>query len=291
MAKKNSNVRRISDKKKNRPKIRFNIWMLIIIFTLSFAGCFIIFMVAANLDENFFDDESAIIVDENKDNPSDDNSGTTETSTSGIQDSTEPTEAVKEIIYPVPESAAADTSYLESCCLITDSTLLGFGSYTDFKDVIGNAALTAATANSAKVESNYGTITIYEVLKLKKPMNVYLMLGSDIGVSDTNDMIKEYMTLVSNLKSALPDMNIYIMQLPPVPGDSEKNTLINEYNERLLSLAKTCGVYCLDTNTGFKNNEGNLNDNYINTAEDAAEKPLTDKYYKDICGYILTHTA
>ena len=35
MAKK-SNVRRVSDKKKNKPKVRFNIGVLIIIFSIDF---------------------------------------------------------------------------------------------------------------------------------------------------------------------------------------------------------------------------------------------------------------
>ena len=62
MAKK-SNVRRVSDKKKNKPKVRFNIGVLIIIFSISFAGCFGLYMAAANMDENFFDDEYSAVYD------------------------------------------------------------------------------------------------------------------------------------------------------------------------------------------------------------------------------------
>lgn len=288
MSKKN-NVRRVSDKKKKRPKIRFNIWMLVIIFALSFAGCFILYMAAANLDENFFDDESSSSVSGTE--VSGDQPEISQDETSSVPDESK-TESVPEktdIVYPVPESAAVDASYLESCCMITDSTLLRLSANTDFKDIIGSSSLGAASVNTQKIESNYGTLTAYEIIKLKKPMNLYIMLGSDLGTASEDEMISSIMSLVSNLKNSLPGTKIYVMQLPPAANDAEKNVSINNYNSRLMEIAKTCGVYCLDTNTGFKNNEGSLKDDYI-SAEDGSDL-LNSTFYKDICGYILTHTS
>jgi hypothetical protein len=118
-------------------------------------------------------------------------------------------------------------------------------------------------------------------------MNAYIMLGSDIGVSDTESMIAAYTSLISSLKTALPDMNIYVMQLPPVLGDNGKNVLINDYNARLLSMADSLGVYCIDTNTELKDNEGNLSAEYA----DAETGAVNSTYYDKIVGYILTHTA
>lgn len=283
---KNNNVRRISDKKKNRPKIKFNIWMLIIIFALSFAGCFVLYMAAANMDENFFSDEFSAVYEES--------SGAAESSAAEEISGTESESAESPVQQPavsnpVPESAAADASYLESCCLVTDSTLLAMRDYTDFKDVIGSTELNAVSVNTAKVESSYGTVTVYETLKIKKPMNVYIMLGSDIGISSTDEMISSYMTLINNLKASLPDMKIYIMQLSPVYSDSETvtNAMIDDYNSRLLSLADSLGVYCIDTNLEMKKNEGSLKDEYWS----AETGTLTESAYSFICGYILTHTV
>lgn len=285
---KNNNVRRISDKKKNKPKIRFNIWVMIIIFLLSFAGCFVLYMAAANMDENFFDDEfSEVDIVEN--------SGASEQLESSVPDNAEDTaggensSAQTVISNPIPASAAVDISYIESCCLVTDSTLLAMKDHTDFKDVIGNDALSASSVNSTKIESSYGTVTAYETLKIKKPMNVYIMLGSDIGVSSTDDMISSYMTFVGNLKAALPEMKIYIMQLPPVYADSETvtNAMIDDYNSRLLSLADSLGVYCIDTNLEMKKNEGSLKDEYWSEETGA----MNESAYSFICGYILTHTV
>ncbi|MBE6862123.1 MAG: hypothetical protein E7497_04395 [Ruminococcus sp.] len=283
---KKKNVRKITDKKKNRPKIRFNIWMLIIIFALSFAGCFILYMIAANLDEDFFKDDTSTSSQASTDDSAAD---TTEAATDGTTEETTEAAPQAEIIYPVPKSETIDVSYLENCCMITDSTLLDIKMYTDFKDVIGGVQLGAASANTAKVETNYGNVTVYEALKLKKPMNVYLMLGSDLGTASVDEMISSYRTLVSNLTASIPGMKIYVMQLPPVFAETETvtNTLIDEYNSKLLEMAKSCGVYCLDTNTDFKANEGNLKADYVSEEEGT----LKSSYYRDICGFILTHTA
>lgn len=289
MAEKGNNVRRVSGKKKNKPKIRFNIWMMIIIFALSFAGCFILYMAAANLNEDFFDEEFVSVVEEETTTAPAEEDIQQGSETPEVTEGDEPDNNVV-IDNPVKSSAAVDISYLENCCLVTDSTMLGIkGNGLD--DVVGNAALNAANVNTAKVESSYGTVTAYEILKLKKPMNVYIMLGSDIGVSEIDTMIAEVTKLVSGVKASVPGVSIYVMQIPPVHGDAEKNTLINEYNSRLLSMADSLMVHCLDTNTGFKGNDGNLNAEYVNISEEDGSVSISDKLYDDITGYILTHTV
>ncbi|MBQ8298066.1 MAG: hypothetical protein IJX77_09825 [Ruminococcus sp.] len=274
----NKIVRRASGKKKKRPKIRFNIWLMIVMFAITFAGCFVLYMIAANIDDDFFREDFKTVVHES----------TPDDSIEAATDSEEATEPpVQEIIQnPVPVSAAIDISYLENCCLVTDSILLGMDD-TGFSDILGNSELGAATVGKKKVDSNYGNVTVGEALKLKKPMNTYIMLGSDIGVSTTEEMLSAYLNLVSGLKASVPEMKIYIMQLPPAYADAERNALINDFNTRLLTLANSVGVYCIDTNTEFKDNEGNLRAEYINA--DTGE--YTDKFYDDITGYILTHTA
>lgn len=288
MAKKGSNIRRISDKKKNKPKIRFNIWMMIIIFALSFSGCFILYMAAANIDDDFLNDEFGNTVFESSvvDESSVDQE-ITETPTNAA-DVSEPDQLPK-AAYPVAGSDTVDMSYLDTCCLVTDSTLIPMKYYTELTDLVGNETLTTVAINESKVQSNYGTVTVSETLKLKKPMNIYIMLGSDIGVSSVDDMISAYSTFVADLKSALPGTKIYIMQYPPVYQDSETvtNAMINEYNDKLLAIAKSLEVYCIDTSTDFKQDTGALKEEYW-LAEDGKKSGV---FYTDVCGYILTHTV
>ena len=78
MAKKKS-ITRISDKKRGRPKVRFSIWGLILIFMLSFIGCFVIYMVAANINKDFWSEEfDKVVVEEHSDKNADDYNADTE---------------------------------------------------------------------------------------------------------------------------------------------------------------------------------------------------------------------
>lgn len=282
-------ITRISDKKRGRPKVRFSIWGLILIFALSFSAWFIIYMVAANFNENFFSEEFASEkVDENKDivsaeSPSDANN-------EAIDDEGADSDKNDRITNPISQSEEKAPDYLSSCCLVTDSTLIDMAKYTGLKDVIGSSELNAANCNTVAVESSYGNKSVYEVLQAKKPEIIYIMLGSDIGISKTEDMVSSYTELVKNLRGYLTDADIYIMQLPPVHDDANAtigNGIINEFNTKLLTIANLNNVYCIDTNTALKGINGALADNY----RDSATGALTEAAYKTIAEYILCHTV
>lgn len=276
MANKRS-VHRSSAKKRGGPRIRFNIWILVAIFALSFATTFVIYMIAANIDDDFFEDRKNVILKQE--------SGISEEA--GTSQNEESVTQVQQIVKnPIPESEAADASYFKECCLVTDSTLLGM-SDTRMTDILGSEELNAASVSSVKLSSSYGTETVYEILRTKKPKNVYIMLGSDLGTSSPDDMISAYTTLVSNLRNAIPETRVFVMQLPPVYGDMEKNIQINEYNTQLLVMSESLGVFCLDTNTEFKDNEGNLNASFY----DAAAGTQNKDFYIKMEEYILKHTV
>lgn len=287
MAKKKS-ITRISDKKRGRPKIRFSLWGLILIFMLSFAGCFIIYMVAANIDENFWSEEFDKVVTEKKGSkvPNIDDSADKENEAEEEKDTQEVTTSV---INPIAQSSAKDQSYLSTCCLVTDSSLLEIDKYTGLKDVIGSEALSAAGCNTVTIESSYGNKTAYEILQVKKPEKVYIMLGSDIFTSSVDDMIASYTDFVKNVRGYLSTADIYIMQLPPLSGSSDvaSGNTINEFNTKLLTVANLTGVYCLDTNTALKGVDGNISEEY--TEQESGR--LNEKAYKKIAEYILCHTV
>ncbi|MBQ8181143.1 MAG: hypothetical protein IJ010_04120 [Ruminococcus sp.] len=284
MAKKRT-VRHISSKKRSRPKVKFNFGVLIIIFILSFGACFALYMIAANTQDNFLKDEKSkkSVVQKQPDEKTDE-APEAEAPTDA------PSSAPIAAVNPIPQSEAVDASYFDSCCLVTDSTLLAMGDYTSLDDIIGSTELNAAGCRNVQVVSDYGTIKVYEIIQFKKPDILYLMLGSDIGTSSIDDMVNSYSTLVDDLHDYLPDMKIYIMQLPPVIYDTETvtNDLINQYNSKLLDIAKKSGVYCIDTNTALKATaEGRLADEYW----DYENSKLSEAAYKKISDYIRTHTV
>lgn len=266
--------------------IRFNFGAMIFIFCLSFIACFGLYMLAANVNANFFADEFDDTV-LSEDEPPEDIPDVTDNETE------EPTTEVQENITinnPVPQSDPVDASYLDDCCLITDQTLLQMGEFGKFQkqNIFCNSQLNAANCTTVKVESSFGTVAVYDIIKNKKPQILYIMLGCDLGTSTPDDMIANYTTLVNNLHGALPDMKIYIMQLPPVIYDTEtkSNETVNDYNNRLLAMANTLGVYCIDTNTALKNESGALKEEYWSYETLA----LSEEAYNTVCGYILTHT-
>ena len=284
--KKRRNLKKSSGKKRSRPKMRFNFWVMFTIFLLSFTACFFLYMITVNINEDFFKNEfQDTIVTESTVNTSPVLTDTDEPSPEDSGDSQAPVT----VSNPIPESPAVDAEYFENCCLVTDSTLSQMASYGSFKDIFTSSDLNAVNCTSAKVESSYGTVTVYDTVKIKKPEILYLMLGSDIGSSATDDMINSVRTLVTELHSALPSMKIYIMLLPPLIYDTETatNALIDEYNQKLLSLADSLGVFCIDTNSTLKNDSGILDEKFWSYET----LSLSADGYKQIVGYIQTHTV
>lgn len=281
-------VHRSSSKKKNRPKLRFSIGWLIFIFILSFLACFILYMLAANFNPDFFLEEfssiSDIVPEEKPTEP------VTEDITEGEETTAEEAPAEEKVIVnPVPASAPADPSYLSACCFITGSELMGIDEHTAISDVISSKELGAANCGSVKVESNYGTVTVYETIKIKKPANVYLMIGSDVGKASIEDQTSSYSTLIKNIKGALPATNVYVISEPPVMYDKEQltNDAINAYNAALLDMANTCGAYYLDLNSALKGETGTLSEAFW----DYEALNYNDAGYQTIQDYILTHVG
>lgn len=293
MEKKNV-VQKKGTKKRRKPKLRFRFGTLVVIFILAFAACFVIYMIAANVNDDFFVDEFDKTIAE-LENEKEQNalSPTEAMDPGGSEGDAVPDEGTNSapVVNPVPESAAENDSYFENCCLVTDNTLAGMKNYGKFAEsnVFTNSQLSAVTCNSAKVESSFGYLTSYEIIKDKKPSVLYIMLGSDLGTSDSDEMIANYTTFVNNLHTALPSMKIYVMQLPPVIYDSDtvSNEKVNTFNTQLLAMCNTLGVYCIDTNTALKSEEGKLVEDYWSYET----LSLSDAGLKAVSDYILTHIS
>ena len=280
----NHNRKKTSGKKKAKQKVKFNFGVLIVIFVLSYIGCFLLFMTVANLNDDFFKDEFTNNIKITEEEPT-----TEQIQQETVQEDIEqPTEKVK-VNNPVPQSQAQDKAYLESCMIVTDSTLIDIGDFAKFGDVIGNTNLNAKGCNSVKVESSYGIISVYDTIKIKKPDTVYIMLGSDMGESPLDEMTASYTSLIANLHSSLPTMKIYIMQYPPTIYDDGEftNDKINEYNSKLLETANKAGIYCIDTNTALKGENGALDERFWSYEE----QKLSSEGYNEIVKYILSHTV
>lgn len=279
---KNRNVQRKKIRKKGGPKLRFKFGGIITIFILSTAVCFTIYMMNANMNDDFLAEEfgtSAVT-------PSEEAAGEAK------EDKTLQTESAArtELSNPVPQSPAADSTYFNDCCLITDKTLIGMKG-CGFKEncVFGTDDMTLSTVTSVKIDSSFGTLSPYEIVKQKKPDIIYLMFGAELGAASADTLAEQYLSFINSLKSTLPDTEIYVMQYPPVLYDTDTltNEIVNNYNNKLVEICNNLGIYCIDTNTALKSETGKLDESYWSYET----LSLSDAGYNKVAEYILTHVV
>lgn len=284
---KSRNVQRKKTRKKGGPKLRFRFGGIISIFIFSFALCFLVYMINANVNENFFNAQfgnvSAVPGVENDE----DNLLASEKSKAegGLPETPDVS-----VSNPVPQSETMDKSYFLGCSLITDKTLadmkgIGFSE----ESVFGGDGVTVSAVMTTKQESSFGTLSPYDIVKQKKPTALYLMFGSELGTVSAETLIDDYTNLVNSLKSALPEMKIYVMQYPPVLYDTDTltNEMVNDYNNKLIMMCDNLGIYCIDTNTALKSESGKLNENYWSYET----LTLSPEGYNKVSDYILTHVV
>lgn len=283
---KSRNVQRKKIRKKGGPKLRFKFGVIISIFIFSFAVCFLIYMINANVNENFLEEEfgtsSVTSSDSEETTISDDNKS--------VEEETKPDTAASGVSNPVPQSATSDSSYYASSCLVTDGTLAGMKGIGFSEDsVFGGEGVNLSAVTTAKQESSFGTLSPYDIVKQKKPSALYLMFGSELETASTEQLVEEYAKLVNSFKSAVPEMNIYVMQYPPVLYDTDtlSNEKVNDYNSRLITMCDNLGVYCIDTNTALKSESGKLNETYWSYET----LTLSAEGYNKVSEYILTHVV
>ena len=61
---KGKTIQRISNKKRGRPRVRFNFWFMVILFMVTFVAFFVLYMVSANINDDFFGDDLTAVVTE-----------------------------------------------------------------------------------------------------------------------------------------------------------------------------------------------------------------------------------
>ncbi len=202
-----------------------------------------------------------------------------------------------DIVNPVAQSESADKSYFDSCVFIGDFIPYGMSSYevVPATSVYASMSLNISNADSQKVETQFGSVTVLEALENKSFDNVYIMLGSNGAAWMTaSDMYTYYVSFVNKVKTACPDSRIFIVSVPPVTYAKEQskespilNSDIDSFNEKLLDYADSNNMYYLDINSYFKDDTGTLPSEY------AENDGLHFKFsaYEKLSEYILCHTA
>ena len=122
---------------------------------------------------------------------------------------------------------------------------------------------------------------------------IYMMFGTEsLGTQSPEQTITHFTTLLDSLIATAPESQVIVMSIPPVTAEAEKaadhpllNSVIDDYNSRLLALCDKKNVYFVDINTALKNNEGKL-DGHLAT-EDGMHLSLEGGMV--LLNYVLSH--
>lgn len=202
---------------------------------------------------------------------------------------------------PVPESDRQPDSYLENSVFIGDSITTGLSGYkiVPSENVLADVGLRIDNIETATVKNPRFSepVNVMAALESVKPENVYILLGSN-GVAWTkhDSMLEAYSAFVDDIKTKLPDSDIYIISITPVGTMKENidtiengkvlNSEIDQFNERLLALADEKNVHYVNVNPELKDSTGKLPNDVTSDGMHFNK----DTYTKFI-DYILTHTA
>ena len=122
---------------------------------------------------------------------------------------------------------------------------------------------------------------------------IYMMFGTEsLGTQSPEQTITHFTTLLDSLIATAPESQVIVMSIPPVTAEAEKaadhpllNSVIDDYNSRLLALCDKKNVYFVDINTALKNNDGKL-DGHLAT-EDGMHLSLEGGMV--LLNYVLSH--
>ena len=106
-----------------------------------------------------------------------------------------------------------------------------------------------------------------EALRQMGVKRVFIMLGlNDIALVGIDKTIDNWATLVTNIRIACPDIEIYIQSGTPIQLGGEKGKLNNEnmdkYNSRLQTFCEEYSCFYVDISSALKNEQGGLEESY-----------------------------
>ena len=129
-----------------------------------------------------------------------------------------------------------------------------------------------------------------------QPRKIYLMLGTNSLISMTNEaFLVYYGQLLDTLLERVPGVEIYVESILPVSAEKAAaqpqldNTRIRAVNDLLAKLAFEKGVYFLNLQEVFTDENGNMIESALwSNSEGVHLKPAGYDIWKD---YLYTHVA
>lgn len=197
-------------------------------------------------------------------------------------------------VNPVPVGKKHNKDYYDSAVFVGSKALAGFADYgyVDAENMLLSDSIKLTNINSVIISENDVQNTISDAVVSKNAEKVYIMLGLyELSNVDNTSLFDELEAFIDSVKSDIPEVEIYLMSVFPVPAEIEatvaNNSDIDEYNSLLLKFADRTQVNYLDINTSMKGNDGKL----PASAAEINGIRLTKEVYGVVSDYILSHVT
>ena len=191
------------------------------------------------------------------------------------------------------ESEDAGQEYVDETLFIGDSNTvrmvkLGAASLDNTLAAV-SMGIQHVTSSDCMRFSGYGYITVPEAVELMQPQRILITYGTNNAYSDADTFIDWYSSALDAIQEAWPYADIIINAVPPVaksrsyPGITMK--AIDEFNLRLVQLAREKGCMFLDSSEALKGSDGYAQEGYME--RDGIH--LSQAGMDALMGYIRTH--
>ena len=297
--------RKKSKQKKQRrgPVMRFHFSQLVLLWILSLILCFGAYLYNRNIhpekDVFLADAEESSEVDDLQLEslpPEDTELEPVETEPVESAESAVETEPVPTTtkINPVPESVPQTADYLNKCAFLGEINIyqLGQNGLLQPFSVYASENLTLSNYVREYVMLEGTTIRIMSAIN-SAGCPIYLMFGTEsLGTQPADQTADQFDQLLNSAIATAPESQIIVLSIPPVTAFAEGNgetpilnSVIDDYNSRLLEISNKRDVYYVDVNTALKNNDGKLNPEYAE--EDGIH--LNTAGGQVLLNYVLNH--
>ncbi|MBE6670760.1 MAG: hypothetical protein E7593_00990 [Ruminococcaceae bacterium] len=199
--------------------------------------------------------------------------------------------------YPVSESARVDNDYFADAVFVGDSRTQGIQLYGDIKNTTFYAyqGLNVITAmNNNFITENGQNYTVVQALaKHPEFKKIYICLGVNEYWLNTASYKHHYEVLIDAIMAANPNASIYMYAIFPLSknhsnsGGGLNNEHMTEFNEAALDIAKTRGIYFVNTAEAFLKLDGTL---WLDSTESPDGVHLNSSGVKKLTEYLRTHT-
>ncbi len=176
----------------------------------------------------------------------------------------------------VGESESVDLSYFSDAAFVGDSVSMSLQYYCASTKALGDATFLCAgslsplnahwpVSDESKHPVYKGTkMTVEDAVKASGARKVYIMLGVNSLSFGLDDCVNDRVNLIDKISAKSPDARIILQSVTPMTEDSPikgtklNNSIINEYNRRMLELAEERGWFYVNVTEAVVDKKGNL---------------------------------